>query len=403
MGKKSKTQKLTFSELQKQVQNKSIALNAKSAPLFKNSLGGALIDGVSYDQINYVSRLDGIKAAFAYPDIHPGKGIPVGACFISQEKFYPHLAGTDLGCGVLLCKLKIQSFRAEKMADFPWLEKQSKSSIFQLEKLAEKFKGPASRYGIFQKSISSLGGGNHFAEIAISYDSKTDLFKDNEFVLVIHTGSRLLGAQIGFDYCRKNQNQPLIAESEEALLWLEDQEFANQWAALNRYHCALNIAESIGCEMEVVCDVCHNGIEKLSLTELSHYLDPNIPDCFIHRKGAAKLSPLIPIPLNRNTGTVLMQGNMDLNNMVNNGFSSAHGAGRKWKRSECKERISENFSLKDLKRTKSGCFVSVSNIDSLWEEAPMAYKNTQETVNAIIQSKNAHPVCYFRPILNIKR
>ena len=43
------------------------------------------------------------------PDLHPGKGIPIGACVITQEIVYPELVDYDIGCGMSFIKTGIQS------------------------------------------------------------------------------------------------------------------------------------------------------------------------------------------------------------------------------------------------------------------------------------------------------
>ena len=34
------------------------------------------------------------------PDLHPGKGIPIGATVITEKIIYPELVDQDIGCGM---------------------------------------------------------------------------------------------------------------------------------------------------------------------------------------------------------------------------------------------------------------------------------------------------------------
>src|SRR5437762_11142920 len=43
-------------------------------------------------------------ARFGFPDLHPGKGAPVGAAFVTEGVIFPHLIGGDIGCGMALFK-----------------------------------------------------------------------------------------------------------------------------------------------------------------------------------------------------------------------------------------------------------------------------------------------------------
>jgi release factor H-coupled RctB family protein len=45
------------------------------------------------------------------PDLHPGKGYPVGAAIISEGFIYPHLIGADIGCGMALIKTSIKAHK----------------------------------------------------------------------------------------------------------------------------------------------------------------------------------------------------------------------------------------------------------------------------------------------------
>lgn len=58
------------------------------------------IEGAALAQLNLTARLPGMVLAAGFPDLHPGKGLAVGAAFVSRSVFHPALAGNDIGCGM---------------------------------------------------------------------------------------------------------------------------------------------------------------------------------------------------------------------------------------------------------------------------------------------------------------
>ena len=79
-------------------------------------------------QLHTTAALPGIRLAAGFPDLHPGKGVAVGAAFVSEGVFYPALAGNDIGCAMSFWatdlnarKLKLDRW-AKKIVglDRPW-------------------------------------------------------------------------------------------------------------------------------------------------------------------------------------------------------------------------------------------------------------------------------------------
>jgi release factor H-coupled RctB family protein len=62
------------------------------------------IEGEAVRQLYATAKLDGVRRAVGFPDLHPGKGTPVGAAFVTKGVIYPHLIGGDIGCGMALFK-----------------------------------------------------------------------------------------------------------------------------------------------------------------------------------------------------------------------------------------------------------------------------------------------------------
>lgn len=60
------------------------------------------IESAAVDQLKKTALLPGIELAVGPPDLHPGKGSPIGAAFVSNGWIYPALVGNDIGCGIAL-------------------------------------------------------------------------------------------------------------------------------------------------------------------------------------------------------------------------------------------------------------------------------------------------------------
>ncbi len=63
---------------------------------------GAWIEGEAVRQLYACARLDGVRQTVGFPDLHPGKGVPIGAASVTEGVIYPHLIGGDIGCGMTL-------------------------------------------------------------------------------------------------------------------------------------------------------------------------------------------------------------------------------------------------------------------------------------------------------------
>src|SRR5947209_14171267 len=73
-------------------------------------------------QFYAVAGLEGVRRVVGFPDLHPGRGAPVGAAFETEDLIYPHLIGSDIGCGVALFKTDLirRKARIDRWADLPF-------------------------------------------------------------------------------------------------------------------------------------------------------------------------------------------------------------------------------------------------------------------------------------------
>lgn len=89
----------------------------------------AWIEGESLRQLERAATMPGMMQVAGYPDLHPGKGGPVGAAMLSEGMLYPYLIGSDAGCGMALFATGLQTRKArpEKWAgklaglEEPWV------------------------------------------------------------------------------------------------------------------------------------------------------------------------------------------------------------------------------------------------------------------------------------------
>lgn len=373
------------------------------APQLKFFTQGLWIEGEAVAQFDRSMALEGAIAARAMPDLHPGKGIPIGSALITKEMFYPHLAGNDLGCGTS-CSLLIGAKRLnpDQLAKLRWLK-----TLPDQAGLAEHLMAHGQtweRLGLDPlKNYGTIGGGNHFVEISIceeSFDDSCEIEVGSAAVLV-HTGSRHLGEAVARSWTDRFKAAPARTGSPEAAEWLAAHDACLSWARLNRRALAESIGETLGCPVQQISDTSHNEIERLapeSLASCEIQTDGELTEYYLHRKGASKAdSGLCLLPGSRGDFSYLLWPEQ----VGKSALSLAHGAGRKWKRSDCEGRLTR-FSPKDFEKTKLGSRVLCADKELLYEEAPQAYKDCATVLAALVEHQLARPAAKLRPLLTLK-
>lgn len=319
------------------------------------------------------------------PDVHAGDGCTIGTTMTITDRVAPTLVGSDIGCGMLTVQLKerslnlpqldqlireqIPSGAAMRLAPHPLL------SQAKLQELHCRDSFDLDRAGL---SLGTLGGGNHFIEV--ERDS-------GPLVLVIHTGSRLVGQAVARFYERRGEcpgevpagTRPVpTLGGDELDHYLHDMRIAQQFADLNRQAIAAAILTGLGLH------------EERQFTTVHNYIDL---DSGILRKGAvsAKRGEKLLIPLNMKDGSLWCtgKGNEDWN------CSAPHGAGRRMSRSEAKETLDVAEYRREMEQVYSTT-VGTSTLD----ESPMAYKAPDE-IKKNIQDTVEILRC-LRPIYNFK-
>ncbi len=354
------------------------------------------------------------------PDVHAGKGCTIGTTMTVTDKAVPNVVGVDIGCGMYtvdLGKGEIDMERMDAAAHFipsglnVWEGRQERFDLLDLRCYRELRDTRR-----LERSLGTLGGGNHFIEI--------DRAADGSNYLVIHSGSRNLGKQVAEHYQRlavelnKGKEEyfakrdVLIAEYKaagrrseiqealKALRWeerettipedlcfvygqyledyLHDVEICQRFARRSRELMAEIILRRLGLEAIDAFHTVHNYID----TEER-----------ILRKGAiaAHKGEKVLIPINMRDGSVLAigKGNPDWN------CSAPHGAGRIMSRTAAKERL----DLDEYRREMAGVYTT-SVSEATLDEAPMAYKSLADIIDVIEDSVDVIEV--LKPIYNFK-
>ena len=354
------------------------------------------------------------------PDVHAGKGCTIGTTMTVIDRAVPNIVGVDIGCGMYtinLGKADIDLKKFDEAAHFVpsgmhiWEGRQAR---FDLEEL-RCFRSLRNTKWL-ERSIGTLGGGNHFIEI--------DCAADGTRYLVIHTGSRNLGKQVAELYQQLavdlnkgketyfEQREEIIRTYKEqgrrgeiqaalkAISWnqrettmpedlcylygsyfddyLHDVEICQKFARCNREKIAEILLDRTGLTAGAAFHTIHNYIDT---------------DEMILRKGAiaAHKNEKVLIPINMRDGSVLAmgRGNSEWN------YSAPHGAGRLMSRTRAKNTL----SMEEYKNAMQGVYTTSVNEKTL-DEAPMAYKSLEDIIEVIKDSVDVIEV--LKPIYNFK-
>ncbi len=321
------------------------------------------------------------------PDIHPGKVGPIGLSMTVTDKVIPQLLGVDIGCGMTCVKLNKSNVEFQKLDR---VIRENVPSGFAIRKkthhMAEEFSYDGlccSRHINRQKaerSLGTLGGGNHFIEL--------DKCADGSLYLVVHTGSRHLGEEVA-EYYTKLAHSSLkelgrdipyymsYLEGDNRKAYLEDVQLIQQYAALNREIIVKEILKGMKWKAVEHFSVPHN------------YLDA----AGILRKGSisARSGEKVVIPANMRDGILLGigKGNAEWND------SAPHGSGRKLKREDVKNR----HTVAEFKKEMKGIYSSCVGADTL-DEAPFAYRTMAQIAEQVRDTVEITEI--LKPVYNFK-
>ena len=353
------------------------------------------IEGEAVRQLENSAKLPGMQRAVGLPDLHPGKGAPIGAVFAAEGIIYPYLLGNDIGCGMRLWQvdLKKNKVKLDKWVDrLTGLDELYDGDIPAIIKSRELESSPADPF------LGTIGGGNHFAELQALHEvvdeaAFAELGLDNKrLTLLVHSGSRGLGEAILRGHVDEHKAGGLTVGSEEMHRYLHEHEHALKWAEANRATIGERFFSAMRTEGELILDLPHNLLTENRI---------NGQRMWLHRKGAvpSDRGPVV-IPGSRGALTYLVMPEGDLEGAL---FSLAHGAGRKWQRSAGRERLRKRFSPEDLRRTEFGSRVVCEDKDLLYEEAPQAYKKIDAVIEDLRDAGLIRVIASYQPLITYKR
>lgn len=356
------------------------------------------------------------------PDIHAGAGCTIGTTMTVADKIVPNLVGVDIGCGMETVRVRERHMELQKLDKLIYEKIPSGFDIrekthryFDEVDLTELCCYKEIDAGRAEKSLGTLGGGNHFIEV--DKDGEGNLY------IVVHSGSRHLGLEVAGYYQRegykrlngtsKRDIDALIAglkaqgrETEiqgrlaelksksgtqipQALAYvtgelfeeyIHDMKIIQRFAELNRQAMMDEILKGMKLHAEEQFTTIHNYIDT---------------DAMILRKGAvsARKGEKLLIPINMRDGSLICtgKGNDDWNQ------SAPHGAGRLMSRGEAKQSFTVSAFKKEME--KAGVYSSSVGSGTL-DECPMAYKGMEDIIRNIGDTAEIQSV--IRPIYNFK-
>ena len=400
------------------------------------------IEQEAIDQINTLLE----QPAFAdckiriMPDVHAGAGCVIGFTADLGDRVIPNIVGVDIGCGMLTVELgridtgingKTDSSVVNYVTDIDYekLDNVIRTCIPSGRNVHEEINyifpelknlrcyNKLKNIDWLERSMGTLGGGNHFIEIDEGFEGRK--------YLVIHTGSRNLGKQVA-DYYQnlavelmigrdklayerdrliaEYKDQGRSSEIQDAIKelrntwrkktndipkelcyltgkyrddYIYDMKICQRFAKQNRLMIALKIMLSMGWYSIDLFETVHNYIDESNMI----------------RKGAisAKKGEKVLIPINMRDGSLLCvgKGNEDWN------CSAPHGAGRIMSRSKARESI----SMESFRESMEGIYTT-SVCESTIDESPMAYKSMNEIINNIKDTVDILDV--LKPVYNFK-
>ena len=354
------------------------------------------------------------------PDVHAGAGCTVGTTMTITDKVVPNLVGVDIGCGMETARIREDHIELQKLDKLIY---EKIPSGFAVRPAVHRYAGQIDLEELYcakhiqmlraEKSIGTLGGGNHFIEV--------DRDDEGRLYVIVHSGSRRLGLEVATYYQEEGYKvlnrtdeaslEQLIAEMKAAgrqkeiqkeLKRRKSQKLAGiprqlayvSGALFDQYIHDMKIVQRFAeLNRQAMMDEIVKGMKlhvEEQFTTIHNYIDT---DAMILRKGAvsAKAGEQILIPINMRDGSLLCvgKGNEDWN------CSAPHGAGRLMSRGEAKQ----TFTVSEFKKQMDGIYTTSVGRATL-DECPMAYKGMEDILENI--GPTAEVTRIIRPIYNFK-
>ena len=352
------------------------------------------VDQEAMEQIGNLTTLPFLYHHLAImPDVHAGKGMPIGGVLACNGAVVPNAVGVDIGCGMCAVKsnwkvseIPVEVLRKEIMSGIRQRiplgmdhhEEKQDSKYLPTGHEVEKMTVVKNRQEAILHEIGTLGGGNHFIELQKDAD-------DNLWVM-IHSGSRNLGARVGAYYNdlaeKLNASWYSMVSPDIQLAFLpqgtkefgmywEEMKYCVDFALCNRKLMMDRIEEVLadslkGIEFEPMINIAHNYASH------ENHFGKNV---FVHRKGAtlARKGVTGIIPGSQGTASYIVEGLGNPDSFC----SCSHGAGRRLSRSAAIRTL--NMAEEVAKLEAKGIVHGIRNQDDL-QEASGAYKDIEEVI-----------------------
>ncbi len=443
-----------------------------------------LLESGAVSQLKDAARLPGVVKVLATPDIHFGYGVPIGSVVGTKDIVIPAAVGYDINCGMrlLTTPLKREDFDPEEVArsigrDIPlgegkrnvrlsrkdmevilargvkgvreiaphqqgriWEARDEAEEARDIPHIEEEGSMQGDPGAISQRALErampqlgTLGGGNHFIEIEVVEEildeelARQFGLEKNQIVVMVHSGSRGFGHQVGGDYMKiatrmtadQSPNSHLCflpADSKEGKNYIGAMRTAANFAFVNRHFMAILVRKNFrhifgNIPMPTVYDVPHN------MAKLEEYDGEML---WVHRKGATRA-----FPPSRMKGTefaqtgqpVLIPGSMGTSSYVLAGieesrealYSVNHGAGRCMSRTAAsgrsrrgKRRREAAISDEEFHQSMRDILLICADRRTIKEEAPQAYKDIDGVMEAVLGANLAKGVARMWPLAVLK-
>ena len=356
------------------------------------------LDSAIERRIQRLADSDEIVQICIMPDVHLAGDTCNGVVIATKNKLFPQAVGGDIGCGYLSAALDvdINAFNElvaakilSKLKRAVPVNKHSQKRDFNLKSSLSnsRLRRASFREGGIQ--LGTLGRGNHFVEFQC--DSSGQVW------LLIHSGSRSMGQLISAHHLNNAELDPtsglaqLEADSNQGQQWLNDQQWAREYAAANRITMLREI------EMRVLPAIGAQVIED-SLMHRDHnhiqYETHAGVGLWVHRKGAQRLprNEVSVIPGSMGATTFVVQGRGNADSLD----SCSHGAGRQMSRKEASNRLSGKVLLREMRDV----WFDHRQLYRLVDESPSAYKDIRKVMKA--QRELVRIIDRRQPVLNYK-
>lgn len=393
---------------------------------------GVWMESEATAQLAATLRLAGCVRAVGMPDLHPGSGHPIGAAVATRGVVHPHLIGGDAGCGARLVVTSVERMDADRLErrlneafDEDLLGEVEPDALFaaawhhgarglaEVEGLPDGLRMLAGRepaldelaasgdpagYRGFERSLGTIGGGNHFAEV-----SRVSAIEDREcaeslglsrnaFVVLAHSGSRGLGTALGLAW----KGGPTDDEGRPLARFLGELAGACRFARANRLILTYRLLRALGALRDHTLrggfDIVHNDVRQEQVAGAP---------AWVHRKGVAPAHAGAPTVVlgSRGAPSWILRGTG-----AEDGLRSvAHGAGRRMTRAEAQAKLKHRYKRAELARSTLGGRVICDDQALLYEEHPDAYKAIEPVVAALEAHGLATRVAALTPVVTVKR